>query len=93
MNDPHITEFARIPFDDTLNYFYSHDLGCCAALVASGFNIVSMDKHVNGRVQFVIKRNSGIDGALEAYWNGSLMVDARTYFDSLKMLKTRLYSL
>ncbi len=93
MNNPLVDEYSRIPLDDTLNYFYSYDLGCCAALVAAGYNVVSMDKHSSGRVQFVLKRSSGIDAALEAYWSASLMVDARTYFDSLKMLKTRLYSL
>lgn len=93
MAEPAYKEFERIPLDDNLNYFYSYDLGCCAALVSYGHELISLDKQNSGRTMFIFIRSRGIGGAVEDYWSDKLQVSARSYFDNLKMLKNRLYSL
>ena len=74
------------------DFFYSSDLGLAAALISVGFSLVSLDHQNLRQAQFVFRRVDGIDKVVEAYWADSLKVKGRTYFDTLKMLKNRLYS-
>ncbi len=74
------------------DFLYSFDLGLAAALISVGFSLVSLDRQNLRKTQFVFRRGDGIDKVVEAYWADSLKVKARTYFDTLKMLKNRLYS-
>jgi hypothetical protein len=81
-----------IPLDDNENFFYTFDLGLSAALVSVGFSLTSMDRGNLRKAQFVFRRADGLDDTVDAYWSDSLEVKARTYFDTQKMLKNRLYS-
>lgn len=80
------------PFEDSTNFFRSFDLGLSAALISVGFSLVSLDREDFRKVQFVFRRGDGMDDVIDAYWANRLEVKARTYFDTLKMLKNRLYS-
>lgn len=80
------------PFEDGTNFFRSFDLGLSAALISVGFSLVSLDREDFRKVQFVFRRGDGMDDVIDAYWANRLEVKARTYFDTLKMLKNRLYS-
>ncbi len=80
------------PFEDNTNFFRSFDLGLSAALISVGFSLVSLDREDFRKVQFVFRRGDGMDDVIDAYWANRLEVKARTYFDTLKMLKNRLYS-
>jgi hypothetical protein len=81
-----------LPLDDNEHFFYTFDLGLSAALVSVGFSLISMDRGNLRKAQFVFRRADGLDDTVAAYWSDSLEVKARTYFDSQKMLKNRLYS-
>lgn len=85
-------EDANAPLDDHQNFFYTFDLGLSAALVSVGFSLVSLDRGNLRKVQFIFRRGDGMDAVVDAYWENRLEVKARTYFDTLKMLKNRLYS-
>ena len=82
----------RNPFEDNDNFFRSFDLGLSAALISVGFSLVSLDRENLRKVQFVFRRGDGMDEVVDAYWADRLEVKSRTYFDTLKMLKNRLYS-
>jgi hypothetical protein len=84
-------ETIYIPLDDPENYFYTPDLGCSAALLSDGFDLVSVDKETKKAI-FIFKRSSGIGESIEGYWNDSLKIKARTYFDNIKAIKNWLYS-
>lgn len=73
-------------------YFKSFDLGLCSALVCCGYELFSLDKTDVKKVQFVFARDEKIDNVINQYWSNKLKVEARAYFDSLKMLKNRIYS-
>lgn len=81
-----------IPLDDPNTYWYSYDLGCCAALLSAGFKLVTLDRTTPRKVQFIVQREKGLETTVSAYWAGKLSVDARGYFDTLRMLKNRLHS-
>ena len=85
-------EDQYIPLDDNEKYFYSYDLGCCAALITAGFELVSLDKTNPRKIQFIIRRKSDIERVINDYWADRLEIKARAYFDNVKMLKNRIYS-
>lgn len=78
--------------EDNEHFFYTFDLGLSAALISVGFSLVSLDRGNLQKTQFVFRRGDGMDEAVDAYWADRLEVKSRTYFDTLKMLKNRLYS-
>ena len=72
--------------------FSTYDLGCSAALVCVGNELKGLDRQDSRKASFVFYRTSDIDKQANAYWQDTLMVPARAYFDTIKMLKNRLYS-
>lgn len=82
----------KLETDNQINDFSTFDLGCSAALISVGFNLVSLDKQNPRRVLFVFGIKVGIDETVNDYFSGRLQVDARTLFDNIKMLKNRIYS-
>jgi len=85
-------EYHYIPLDDQINYFYTFDLGCSSALISAGFELVSLDKINPRKVQFIFRREIGIEKIVDDYWADRLTIKARAFFDNTKMLKNRIYS-
>ncbi len=74
------------------DYYFCFDLGLSGALVTLGYELSDIDKTNSHKSQFIFKRKKGIDRDIERYWGGDLQISARYYFDSIKMIKNRLYS-
>ena len=74
------------------NGYFTYDLGCSAALICAGFALVYLDKTNPRKVQFIFRRETGIEKVVDDYWADRLEVKARTFFDNTKMLKNRIYS-
>ena len=68
------------------------DLGAAAALAHIGGEILALDRENPRKIKFVFQRNELIDEAMKEYWSGTLSVGARGFFDTIKMLKNRIYS-
>lgn len=68
------------------------DLGLAAALVASGFGIDDTNRDALGRTYFIFQETTALDEAVNGYFSNNLQVVARRYFDSIKMLKDRIYA-
>jgi hypothetical protein len=68
------------------------DLGLSAALLATGFELISLNKQNPNKVVFIFTRKTGIDEAIKDYWNNNLKVDAQGYFNAIKRLKNQIYS-
>lgn len=66
------------------------DFGLVAALVTSGYGIRRTEQE-GSRVFFIFEDKPELGRTVEEYWAGSLMVSARQYFDSTKMLKSRIH--
>lgn len=84
--------------DDNVNntvaaQYTTTDLGSAAALLAAGFALQKLDRETNpGRAYFVFEDSPKLRTALDDYWSGGLMVDAKAYFESSKWLKSRIYN-
>jgi len=84
-------DYDVVPLIET-EFLRSFDMGLSAALISVGFSLVSLDRENLRKVQFVFRRGDGIDETADAYWADTLQLKARTYFDTIKMLKNRLHS-
>jgi len=78
--------------DNQIDNFSTFDLGCSAALVSVGFELISLDKQNPRKVLFIFAKKAGIDQTVNDYFSGKLKVSARTLFDNTKMLKNKIYS-
>jgi hypothetical protein len=85
-------ESGKISSDNYTEILSTFDLGCSAALVSSGFELVSLDKFNPKKVQFLFRRKAGIEKVMDDYWADKLETKARSFFDNTKMLKCRIYS-
>lgn len=70
--------------------YQTSDLGCCAALVASGFELASLDRSTH-RVIFSFMTTPALEQCTAGYWSKDLLVSAQSYYDALKQVKARLY--
>lgn len=73
-------------------YFETSDLGLAAALVTAFYPIDHLDKYDSAKVKFVFARDEGLDEIIQLYWGNQLKFSLLTYFNTLKMLKNRIYS-
>jgi hypothetical protein len=85
-------ELQTDDYDNYLNYLHTFDLGAAASLVSADFELVSLDKTNPKKVQFIFRREVGIEQVLDDYWADRLEIKARTFFENIKMLKNRIYS-
>lgn len=76
-------------YDDI--YFQTTDLSL-AATIALSLPLDSVDKTIPTKAQFIFKRSKELDELIESYWKRELKVEPQMYFQSLKILKNRLYS-
>ena len=73
------------------NVFTTYDLGLSAALLTSGYKLKNLDR-TNRRALFIFEYKKGIEQSTHKFFADELRVKARSYFDSLKALKSKLYS-
>lgn len=81
-----------IPMDEIAFEYRTHDLGNASALLCSGFELLSLDKENPRKALFVFKKENDIEEIANLYFSDRLDVRARSFFDSLKALKNKLYS-
>ena len=74
-----------------MNEFRTSDLALASALVCLGFCLEAVEKNYPKSV-FIFKRSDGLDESIQAFWAGSLNVEPKAYFNSIKEIKARLYS-
>ena len=54
--------------------------------------ILRLEKITPTKAQFLFKKTIELDKLIESYWNNSLKVNPIEFFNTLKNLKTRIYS-
>ncbi len=66
------------------------DLGCAATIVASGYpaDVRPLDEK---RVEFVFSASVEARDIAVSYWGNNAIVDARSLFDAIRNLKSRIY--
>lgn len=68
------------------------DLGLSAALASLGFEVQRIERSADGQAYFLFLQTDDLERAISAYWANTLRVQARSYSESIKMLKSRIYS-
>lgn len=66
------------------------DLGCAAALVVQGFNIVRIRRVSPSKVMFEFQDTQEVDDAINAYYGSFCAVDARAFWNVVRDLKSRI---
>jgi hypothetical protein len=86
----HLKETAELPPESR---YSSTDLGLASSLVALGYELHTLERTINPKkARFIFRRVPTIETSANNYWNDHLELNARTLFDSQKMIKNRLYS-
>jgi hypothetical protein len=68
------------------------DLGLASCLLTLGYEIIKTKKDIRGRVFFIFASSEDLEGDINSYWSDSLKIYPRLYFDSIKLLKNRIYN-
>jgi len=87
-----IRKTQRIPPNNPLVVFTTFDLGAAAALVHMGFILLTLDRSNPKKIKFVFQKDKQIEESIREYWADTLLIGARGFFDTIKMLKNRIYS-
>lgn len=74
------------------NYYETTDLGLATALAAVGIQLAEIDKSNPRRATFIFVENIETRQLVDDYWNDTLAISARLYFENMKRLKARLYA-
>ena len=72
------------------DYYQTCDLAL-AATISLFYPIEKIEKYNPRKSQFLFKRNEELNKLIQNYWRGSLRVEPQSYFNQLKLIKTRLY--
>lgn len=72
--------------------FTTYDLGISSALLCLGYELLHVNKTNPQKALFIFRKTKGIEEVSGQYFSDQLSVKARSFFDSIKALKNRLYS-
>lgn len=72
--------------------YQSSDISLCAALSCYGYVVEGIERQPSGKATFLIEKNNEINNVIKRFFNHQLKVDALSYFNFLKELKTRIYN-
>jgi len=63
-----------------------------SSYLAISFKIISCEKLEGNRFEFVFEKTKELENHLENYFNNSAKVSPIAYFNSIKSIKSRIYS-
>lgn len=78
---------------DTDKHTLFSDLALCSVLHYLSFPIVAIDRDPKEypKVSFVFKKSKKLDDAVNQFWNGSLSVEPKGYWNASRELKSRIH--
>jgi len=85
-------EYKYVPVDDASLTFSTYDMGASAAILCCGFTLLTLNRDNPHKSLFVFRREDGIEDIVGRYFADRLEVKARSFFDTIKALKSKLYS-
>lgn len=77
--------------DVEIDLYFTKDLSEAAAILCSGAKLLRLEQEQNF-YWFVLANKSLCEQLSNSYWTGELQVSAKSYADSLKSLKERVFS-
>ena len=73
------------------DFFSSSDLSLVTT-ISLFYPIDCVDRTDPSRIRFQFRRKEGIDQLIESFWRNELKISPLTYYNQLKLIKTRIYS-
>jgi hypothetical protein len=73
------------------DYLKTNELSLVATLQVFGYELESVEKGINGRATFYIKRDGHLDDIISSFWLRKLKVEPLAFFESMKVIKSRIY--
>ena len=74
------------------SHFLNYDIGLSSALTTLHYELLTLNRGNPRKIGFVFLRTPELEEASQEYFAGRLMLDARSFFENIKMLKNRIYS-
>jgi hypothetical protein len=78
-------------YDDSNFFFKTSDLALATALCVLGIAIEAMQQSDGERMFFIFTKSDKVQDIVNRFWRGELLIEPQTYFNQLKVLKTRIY--
>ena len=72
--------------------FLNYDIGLSSALTTLHYELLTLNRDNPRKIGFVFARTPELEQTAQEYFAGRLMLDARSFFENIKMLKNRIYS-
>lgn len=72
-------------------FFRTSDLALATAICVFGIAIESTEQIDDRRTAFIFSKSDKLTDIINRFWRGELQVEPQSYFNQLKILKTRIY--
>ena len=72
-------------------FFKTSDLALATAISVLGVAIEAMQQTDSERMNFIFAKSEKVQDIVNRFWRGELLVEPQSYFNQLKVLKTRIY--
>ena len=72
-------------------FFKTSDLALATAISVLGVAIEAMQQTDSERMNFIFAKSDRLTDIVNRFWRGELLVEPQSYFNQLKVLKTRIY--
>ena len=82
---------SPMPTVDHSRHFFTHDVGCAAALKAVGYKLTFLDNSGEGRHRFVFENEDAIAETAVSYLSAKLALDAYTFYQTVRMREKRMH--
>lgn len=76
---------------DKNKIFQTNNLPLAVSVLCLGFQIISLNKENPKRAIFVFQKTEKLEQAISDFYNDKLLISPRRFFDTQKMLKSRIY--
>ena len=77
--------------DTNINAYRNTDLAL-SGFLALEFELLGLEKITGNRYEFVFKKTPALEEAVQSFFNNTAKVSPFDYFNSIKSLKSRIYS-
>ncbi len=81
----------KIQLDENRSsFFQTSDIGLVVSLLAFGFAVDHLDSSTPARIIFFFRQGDDLAETLKKYWEGKLLVEPKTYWNTLREIKGRI---
>lgn len=93
MTNESVTQWLLVDMNKDKNIYSTQSLALASAIqLVSTSKLQSIERSPDGKATFVFDRTDELDKVIELFWQKNLLIDAFSYFEALRYIKSRLYA-